>query len=484
MAQPRHHTLRSDRPTKGGQVAKVAEAKRSPLLPWQGDGVDVALEYDPATGLYHYGIVVVSVPRQSGKTKLEGDVADHRCLTLPRARVWITMQNGKTVDEWMREEHFTNLATAGVFGVPGTRSCKYSLSKRAGSVGVKWPARGSTFTTFPPTREALHSKQSDLVFVDEAWAHDAERGRDLRQAIRPTMNTRPGSQLWIVSTEGDDSSEYLDDYITLARETLGVPDARVCFIDYGIADDADPEDLDAIAAAHPAYGHLIDMSTLRDARADFSQDPAGWARAYGNRRTRTRETAIPAGLWAAAARPRTPIPDRAGLALDVTPEGDRYALAAGWRIDGHGYVEVIEPGPPTRQTPRHVVELVRRRGAGRLIADRASIGAVELLDAIAREADEHRVDLEVVYLSQAQASSASGAFYRGVLTDTVHHFNQPDLDEAVEVAVKRDVGDGGIAWSRKHTNGSIAELISASLSLRAFDELPAPKRKPIAIAAG
>ena len=33
--------------------------------------------------------------------------------------------------------------------------------------------------------------------------------------------------------------------------------------------------------------------TLRDARADFGTDVAGWARAYGNRRTRTRTTVIP-----------------------------------------------------------------------------------------------------------------------------------------------------------------------------------------------
>ena len=92
--EPRHHTPRSDAPTRGGAVAVIAEAKRAPLMPWQRRAVDVALEVDPASGLYRYGIVVVTVPRQSGKTKLESDVADHRCLSIPRARVWLAMQNG------------------------------------------------------------------------------------------------------------------------------------------------------------------------------------------------------------------------------------------------------------------------------------------------------------------------------------------------------------------------------------------------------
>lgn len=482
MATPRHHTTRSNRPTRAGALRAVAKAKGAPLIPWQDGAVDVALEYSPETGLYHYEIVVVSVPRQSGKTKLESDTADHRCLTTPRGRVWITMQNGKTVDEWMREEHFTNLAQgSAIFGAPGSKSCKYSLSKRAGSVGVKWPATGSTFTTFPPTRDALHSKQSDLVFVDEAWAHDAETGAALRQAIRPTMNTRPGAQLWIVSTEGDDGSAYLDDYIELGRATLDDPDARVCFVDYGIPDDADPDDLDVIAAHHPAYGHLITMDTLRGARYDFRKDPAGWARAYGNRRTRTRETAIPAGLWSAAARPRQTVPERAGLALDVTPNGEQYALVAAWRVGEDTYVEVLETGETSRAVVPKLRELVVVRGAGRLAVTRDSVGAVELVDAIA--AERHAgVEVEVDYLAGVEYTAACGSFYRGILKDTTHHGNDPDLDEAVEVAVRVDSGDGGIRWSRKHAAGNIAPLVAASIAPRAFDELPPPRRRAVAFA--
>lgn len=477
MVEPRHHTLRSDRPTKGGGLAVIAEAKRAPLMPWQQRAADVALEVDPETGLYYYSTVVVSVPRQAGKTKLESDLADHRCITLPRARVWLTMQNGKTADEWMREEHFTNLAAAGIFGVPGSAACKYRLSKRAGSVGVKWPALGSTFTTFPPNRDGLHSKQGDLIFVDEAWAHDTERGAELRQAIRPTMNTRPGAQLWIVSTEGDDTSTYLEDYIALGQDSIGRDDSRVCFIDYGIDPDADPDDLDVIAAAHPAYGRTFSHDALLAARDDFASDPAGWARAYGNRRTRTRETAIPAGLWSAAGVARVPRPERAGIGLDSTPDGSRFALAAQWeRSDGHRLAEVIDAGTPVRETPAFIAQVARTVGEGRIVVDRASVGSVELVDAIAR----HDPDIEVEYTSSAQYGAACGSFYRGILDGTLHHFNQPDLDAAVEVAAKRDLGDGAFGWGRKQAAGSIAELVAASVAGRALSTLPAPLKKPVA----
>lgn len=472
MATPRHHTPRSDLPTRGPGVAAIASAKRQPQMPWQRKGCDVALEYYPDSGLYRYGIVVVSVPRQSGKTKTEGDVADHRCLTLPRARVWITMQNGKTVDSWMRSEHFANLAAAKAFGVPGTKSARYHLTKRAGEVGVLWPALGSSFLTFPPKRDALHSKQSDLAMIDEAWAHNAEQGADIRQAVRPTMATRPGAQLWIVSTMGDDSSTFLDDYIEMGRASLGNPNTRVCFIDYGIPDDADPEDLDVIAEHHPAYGHTIGMQTLIDAREEFGGDVAGFARAYGNRATRTRETAIPASVWNTAGRPRVDVPSRAGIGLDVTPGGNRAAIAAAWRDQTHdGYLELLYAGAPTRELPALLSDLARRNQAP-ITVDRASVGALEVLDAVARLPRPP----EVKYLTMGEYAAACGMVLRGVFDDTVHHFNDPDLTAAVEVATKRDLGDGGFGWGRKTSAGSIAELVAGSVALKAFDQLPVGRR--------
>jgi hypothetical protein len=485
MAQPRHHTPRSpDRPTRGAALAQVAQVKARPLMPWQRRAGDVALELDVVSRHYAFGIVIVSVPRQAGKTKLESDVADHRCLTLPGARCWITMQNGKTVDSWMREEHFASLARATPFGVAGRPSARYDQVRRAGEVGVRW-RHGSTFYTFPPKRDALHSKQSDLAMVDEAWAHDAQTGADIRQAIRPTMATRRGAQLWIVSTMGDDASVFFDDYVEMGRAAVGNPHSRVCFVDYGIGDDVDPEDLQAIADAHPAYGHTINMQTLVDAREDFGKDVAGWARAYGNRATRTRESAFSSGVWTTAGRPRIDVPERAGISLDATPSGDRAALAAGWRADlarepgepveSHGFVELLFAGRPSRDLPDVIVRACRRRGSP-LIVDRAAVGALEIVDAVARLDPT----LEVRYLTMAEAAGGCVTFYRGVLDDTVHHFNDPDLTASAEVAIKRDAGDGAFLWRRKGSTGSVAELIAATNALKGYDQLPAPARRAVA----
>lgn len=481
MAVPRFHTPRSSRPTNGPGAALIAQAKGRPWMPWQRDAGDVILELDPATGHYWYGVFVVVVQRQAGKTELEGSIADHRCLTTQRGRCWITMQNGKTVDSWMREEHFANLEAAQVFGRPGSKDAAYTLSRRAGEVGVRWPVTLSTFLTFPPKRDALHSKQSDLVLVDEAWVHDSEAGADLRQAIRPTMATRKGAQVGVLSTLGDDRSTYLDHYVDLGRASIGDPNARVCIIDYGIGDDDDPEDLNVIAAAHPAYGHTITMESLVDARLDFGTDVSGWARAYGNRASRSRVAAIPPEAWATAKRGRQDKPDRAGLGVDVTPDGRRASITAAWRVDtstpgiaaGDGFVEPLYAGASTRATVDLVVQLGRTRRVP-LVADRGSYATVELLEEAKRKAP----DLVVEYLDMGAYASACGTFDRGIREDTIHHPGDDDLDAAVGVATKRGLGDGGFGWGRKGSAGSIAELVSATVAVRAWSMLPPVVERP------
>ncbi|MBD3782451.1 MAG: hypothetical protein IE926_05755 [Micrococcales bacterium] len=455
--------------------------KGRPFLPWQQLAADVALEYDPATGVNRFGIIVLTVQRQAGKTTLVGVLADRTCLSRPGGRAWITMQNGKTADAWMRNEHLPSLLP---FGDPENhpRKSGYRRSLRAGEIGPIWKGVHSTFFTFPPKHDALHSKQGDLIIVSEAWAIAPDQGAAIRQAARPTMSTRRNAQLVVESTRGDDSSLWFDGYYDLGVASLADPTSRVCFIDYGIEDDADAEDLDVIAAAHPAYGLTIDRQALVDAREEFRASPsgddvAGWARAYGNRASRTRETAIPAAVWQAAGRAQIAKPARAGLALDVTPGGDRAALAAGWRAErdnhelevraGDAFVELLHADRATREFPALVARVAEARRVP-VLADRASVGAMEVMDALAR--NHPRVEQHITTMSEYAAACVG--WERGIRENTIHHFNDPDLDAAVALLTKRDLGDGAFGWGRKGAAGSIAEAVAATLAVRAFDTLP------------
>ena len=68
-------------------MAELAKATGRPFMAWQAQVADVALEVDEG-GRFCYQLVLVTVPRQSGKTTLFGAVLDHRALIVARARCW------------------------------------------------------------------------------------------------------------------------------------------------------------------------------------------------------------------------------------------------------------------------------------------------------------------------------------------------------------------------------------------------------------
>lgn len=97
--------------------------------------------------------------------------------------------------------------------------------------------------------------------------------------MAPTMNTRlhftgVQPQIWITSTEGTADSTFLNGLLDSFR--AGNVPTRTCWFDFGIPDDADPEDFQTILKWHPAAGLLWDIRQLRDFRnSSPATRPAG-----------------------------------------------------------------------------------------------------------------------------------------------------------------------------------------------------------------
>lgn len=431
-------------------------------MPWQRQVVDVGLERDPDTGLYVYGTVIVTVQRQSGKTTLVLSVATHRCLTLSRARVWYTCQTGKDAGDWFRNE------ARPIFDDSLFRG-RYKTRMSQGSEGMTWHHNASSFRVFPPLRDGLHGKQSDLVFSDEAWAHDEVKGDELKQAIRPTMATRPGAQKWPLSTMGDATSLYLDSYIELGLASVRA-DRRegVCFLDWGIPDDLDPTDVDRVADYHPAVGFTIPRQALWTAFDDLRDKPGEFARAYGNRKTRVGERVIPAAAWeaCAVAAPawQRPEPQQLALAFEVAVDGSDAAITAAWRYDPLGpvHVDVIDHRPGTSWLADRVVEL-RDTWRPRTIAHNAAGPAVDVADELRRRG------VTLYPVATREYVAACVGFLRDVLTEgRLLHPGHPALDLAAESAGQRQLGEAW-AWGPRASVGSISPLVGVTVARWAFD---------------
>lgn len=434
-----------------------------PLLPWQRAGVDVGLELDEH-GRYWYSTVLVLVPRQAGKTLAVSLVAEDRCLSVKAARCWYTSTSGAAAGTWMRDEHVPLLAT-----VPALAGA-YRTRMSAGAESVRWPGSGSHFTAFAPTRDALHGKQSDLVVVDEAWAHDGLRGAELLTAIGPTQATRPGAQLWIVSAAGDAASAFLIDQLTLAREA-GAAD-RVCLIEYGVPDDMDATDPDTAARYHPGVAAgLIDAGYLATERDRMGPD--AFARSYGNRFTAARASVIPAHRWDELAEPAPAQPGRVAVGFDVEHDGSRAAVAVAWLAAGRYHVELTDDRDGTGWLPERLAELHRAYrtpaayGAGGpalSVADHATRAGTPLSPIVGRD-------------WYAACESFRAATEPTAVVPLAHH-HQPALDGSVASADARRVGDVW-AWDRRAPAARLAPLTAATAALWAAQHDPGPRPRPV-----
>jgi hypothetical protein len=441
----------------GPAVARVARALGTPLMPWQQYVADVGGEVDER-GRFVYSTVIVTVPRQSGKTTLMLAQSVQRCLMRERRKTWHTAQTGQAArKKWRELADTVQTSPLGdlLAGPP---------RKAAGNEALIF-ANGSELRPHPPTRDGLHGEQGDHNDVDEAWAYDELQGADVLQAIKPTHATRPGAQTWIWSTRGDRSSTWFHGLIESGYAAL----PGVALFDFGIPNDADPTDLDVICAHHPALGFTIEREFLAAERAGMP--PGEYARAYGNRPTGAGERVIPAEPWNDARTDAELPPGRPAYGLAVAGDGSHGALfAAVLDESGRPVLEEVEIRPGRSWLVERVLALrdtgagiaVDRKGPAAPVADALDLAGVELLE-----------------VSLGDATAACQDLYDRI-TDPAGpralHRSCEALDDAVDVAERRWVNDGGWLWRRGPAS---APLEAGTLAAWAAARAPAPAEPPI-----
>jgi hypothetical protein len=458
IVPPRFATPRNpERKTMGPAVGRVARALGTPLMPWQQLVADVGGEVDDR-GRFVHSTVIVTVPRQSGKTTLMLAQSVQRCLARPRQKTWHTAQTGQAARTKWRE-----LADA-VATSPLAELLAGRPRRAAGSEALVFANR-SALRPHPPTRDGLHGEQSDHNDVDEPWAYDEQQGDDVMQAIEPTQATRPGAQTWLWSTRGDRSSTWFHGMIN--RAYSGEP--GFALFDFGIPDDLEPTD-ENMAAYHPALGYTIDLETLQRS----TLPPGEKARAYGNRATGAGERVIPLEPWLAARTEEQLPPGRPAYGVAVAADGSAGAVAAAvLGPDGVPWVEIIEHRPGRSWLVDRVRGL-RDKGQG-VAADRLG-PAAPVVDQL------ELAGVEVLPLARADYAAGCQDLFDRVADPAgprLRHRTHAALDDAADIAGKRLGGDGGWVWSRTRSAGDISALEAATLAAWAVLRNPAPAPAPL-----
>lgn len=469
LCVPRSETLRSpDRPTFGHAIAETAAAFGLPLMPWQ---MQVALvggelvEVDGGLWVPAYREVVLTVPRQSGKTTLI------LSWEVQRARGWedygpqriaYSAQTGNDARKKLIEDQVPILEPR------KSRLGIHRILKGMGNEAVEF-RNSSRVVLLASSEDSGHGKTVHLGVKDELFA-DRDDRRD--QALVPAMLTVATAQTVTASTMGTVESEPWNATVERGREaTKRGQREGMAYFEWAADPTDDPDDPAVWASCMPALGYTQTTHAVRHARQTLKLPE--FRRAFLNiTDDRRGEPVIDAEKWAACLDPKSQALDPVCFAVDVTPAHSHAAIGvAGRRPDGLTHVEVLPDGhrPGTSWVAARMAELVARHRPRMVVLDPAGPAGGLLKDLAARGVEVH----EVTTREHAQACSA---FFDDVMENRLRHRGGPALEVAVDGSDKRVVGDAWL-WSRRASSVDISPLVAVTLARWAHTASP-PRRKP------
>lgn len=421
------------------------------LMPWQRQVAEVATEYDPITGVPYYREVFVTTPRQAGKTTLILVMLIVRCLTWERPQmcVW-TGQDGQSIRrKWLNEivPEFERSDIAELIAENGIRRAN-------GSESVEWKT-GSRIELLPTSETAGHGMVLDFAVLDEIFAdHDNRR----EAALLPAMATKPDAQMLTCSTAGTGASTVYNRKVRSGRNAVAEGKTEgLAYFEWSAPDGWDPNDDSSFARFHPAIGHTQNLAAIRQARDVFAEDPAEFARAYGNRPMLEGGGVIPEHIWASVVDSDIEA-SMTGLAVavDVSPDRDRAAIAI---CDDEGTAELIEYREGIGWLVERVTELADRYSCPVAFDARGPAGSVHGLE---------QVD-GAIAMSSTDVIRACGAFFDAVADRTVRVRQSDAVDRAVRGLEKKTVGDAYV-WSRRASSKDVTPLYAITLAYAASRE--------------
>lgn len=441
---PRWSTRRRyERPTWGPYWGRVARVLGRPYMPWQQEAADIAGEVD-SRGRLCYNEIVITVPRQSGKTTLILSVvigrADAGAAFGGRQRMLYAAQTREDARDKWKEDYLEDMNQ--VRAIRG----RYQVRIANGSEKITWHSSRSTFGPIATKEKSGHGKVLDFGCLDEAFAQD---DGSVEAAWLPAMITRPMAQFWVPSTAGTDLKSYFGEKVEAGRlVTEADIGTGMAYIEYSAPEDAPPDSPDVWRRCMPALGYTQEIEAIQ--REFFRMKLNDFKRAFLNQWVgKVTDLVIPASKWEACQtdEEESPRATRPVFSIDVSVDRANTCISMGAaRPDGRAIVRVIDYRPGTGWVVDRIKELRDEYDPAAIIIDGAG-PARSLLDDLV---DQY---IDPYVMTAQDMVAACGAFYDATADPAdqgqrVAVYPEPVLDEAVSGAERRELGDAW-AWTRK-----------------------------------
>lgn len=425
------------------------------LMPWQRRVIEVATQYregEDGARHYVYRDVLITVPRQSGKTTLISVVGILRALRNPRAEIFLSAQTGQYAGEFMLKL-INNHASV---WHPTLRAA-FIPTRSNGSEGFRCTNQ-ARFTRFTRGEQALHSKTPILVLNDEIWVMDDEDGTQLVGAVRPAQATLGArAQCWYLSTMGTAKSTFMNGLVETGRAGS---DPSLCYVEYAISPDGDPTDPKAWEQFHPALGNTITLETmLGDFQSTYPKTPGEWERAYCNRLTITADSAV-FPRWDELPTTGAINPDTIAFGVEHSARTYAAAIVGAWRDNaGEPHVKIVRQGPRLEWLGPTLTQLSATYPGAPICIDKAGASR-RIIDLLA---DTEGVELTPLDIHARQLADATLIEAARDLENLHHEHHRAMKDAASGLVLKTMNGATRIDRDKSETDPML--LIAAASAL-------------------
>lgn len=414
--------------------------------PWQ-DGAGRLILAKRADGLYasSVGGVVISIPRQVGKTFLIGAIVFALCLLFPGLTVIWTAHRLRTATETF----------ASMSGMARRRRIAPHIETVVRGSGDEAIVFRNKSRILFGARERGFGRgfaMIDVLVFDEAQILTENAIDDMVPATNQSTNplllftgTPPR-----VSDPGDVFSE------KRSKALSGKADG-MSYIEFSADEDADPDDRAQWAMANPSYPRRTPEAAMLRMRENLTGD-SFMREAMGIWDSVGGKSVIDAKSWRLLADPASMAIEQLALGISVAPDRSVASVAlAGVRADGLGHVELDEHRSGTGWIVPWVVARCERNNVRAVVIDALS-PAASLVE------DFAKAKIKVTATTGREYANACGQFFDWVMDARLKHTDQPQVNVALSVVGKRPLGDSW-AWNKKSATADITPVDAETLAL-------------------
>ena len=445
------------------------------LYPWQTWALIHMLEIVgdlQSDWKFRFRTVLVDVSRQNGKTEVSEIIASFFLNVLCVDSIFGTsLSLDKAEEVW--EKVINDQESIPELSAEIDRVSRTNGNKRLILTGLRQYKVGA------PTRRAGRGDSNDLVMLDELREH---RDWETWAAAAASINAKPNGIIICFSNAGDPDSVVLRQ---LREEAIGlingqevtdfggdVDASTLGLFEWSAPDDAETDDMEALAQANPAlgYGYLTERALLSN-RQTFPE-----AKFRSECMCQQVETMLPQpfpdGAWDAGVDETSKIAPTSDIVYGIDMSHDRRyttIAACGMRDDGNYHIEVVA----RRAGTEWAIDWFRaraRRQPMKLAFQSRGAPVAGLAEQICTLAGVERCPIEGPNLTAGwgrfwDAVAAADPKRGGV---RVYHLPQPVLDAPGKTCQTRNLGGGTEVPDRVKSPDDPAPLIACYVAFAAM----------------